>query len=155
MHSGIPTTLKAIRLKFEVFDTTGAVKETIYSKSVFKQPLLIPIADHVSVTDWLSIHDTRNVVQNRNLIVIALDDTFSGGKMEFALYDTKNLKLINRTYSDIGSQYQGLIKVADSNGKYSFIDENGNQIIECKYADANIFQKGWPRFPMTVLIATT
>ncbi len=45
-------------------------------------------------------------------------------------------------WQDIGDNYEGLIRVCDSQGMYGYIDKDRNVVIPCKWYDANDFCEG-------------
>lgn len=125
--------------KIEVFDCTGDVKETIYTNS-YDAPGPIPVID-----DSLQFLMSDIVDYNYNLVLIPMSENsiiFDILLSECMLYNTKNFELYEEVYSEVTPQYNGCIIIADSEGKYGYLDEDGNQVIECQYAYANYFSEG-------------
>lgn len=125
--------------KIEVFDSSGTVRDTVYSNS---GNLPTPV---VVIDDLLQYLLSDTIEYNFDLVQIPVEEydvSIDSVSSQYMLYNTKDFVLYEEVYSEVSPQVNGYIVVADLDGNYGYVDENGQEVIECQYAYANDFFEG-------------
>lgn len=124
--------------KIQVFDSTGTVRDTIYSDSyLLPQPVVV-------LDDLLQFLMADKIKYNYNLVLIP---ALEGSEIDFEssqcmLYNTKDFVLYDEVYTQVNPQVSDYIVVANLEDKCGYLDKNGNQVIECQYVYADNFSEG-------------